>query len=147
MQKITQFKSVLSTMDIIVNISIVLIALAGCLLFISQGAFLGITTLVYAINLWLFKVLTFGMSYSVIKIAENTNSKDEKETNQTVKSNESFLEIVHKNKIAEFIDLYFDDERNTNNPVLKRIFDNISKSHLLESTQNIESAIKEMLTK
>ncbi len=144
MQKITQFKSLLSTMDVIINIIITLLVLAAFMLFISQGAFLGMMTLVYAITLWITKVLSFGMSYSVIKIAEDTNSKNEGTKNRT---SESFLEIVHKNKIAEFMDLYFDDDKNAHDPVLKRIFDNVSKSHLLESTQNVESAIKTMLIK
>jgi cytoskeletal protein RodZ len=144
MQKISQFKSVLSTVDTIINILIVLIVLASVILAGTTSLWMGGIAIIYAVTLWIIKVLSFGISYAVIQIAENTES-DKNSTNSVKAYN--FHEVVHKNKVAEFVSLYIEDDSYSNDPALIRIFNNISNDILLESTSNLEYAIRQMVSK
>lgn len=144
MKKVSQFKSVLSIIDIISTIVIVLVIIASIIQTAQTSIWIGGMGVIYAVSLWVIKVLTFGIAYSVIQIAENT--KTNQELTPEVRNSE-FLEVIHKNKAAEFVTLYLEDESNSNDPYLKRIFENISNDVLFESTSNLEHAIRKMSDK
>lgn len=72
MTKVTQFKKVLSGIDIILNICLGLLALAGLIMMATVSLIAGLPIVLSALFLWVFKVLAFGISYTLIQIAENT---------------------------------------------------------------------------
>ena len=73
MEKVLQFKKTLSSVDIIINVVIGLVAISGLLTMLSTGSVvMGLGTLVSAFFMWVGKVLGFGMAYCAIQVAENT---------------------------------------------------------------------------
>ncbi|MFN1551340.1 hypothetical protein [Vibrio natriegens] len=74
MKKVVQFKKILSGIDIISNVAIGLVALAGVATMAKVHPLSGVGFVLLAALLWVFKVLAFGISYTLIQIAENTMS-------------------------------------------------------------------------
>lgn len=73
MKKVIQFKKVLSSIDLATNILIGLIAVVGLIAMIqTQNIISGIPVIIFAGAFWVLKVLGFGISYTLIQIAENT---------------------------------------------------------------------------
>ncbi|MFM2485038.1 hypothetical protein [Celerinatantimonas yamalensis] len=135
------FKNIFSQMDTFTNIFVGLTALWGFSLLFSH-LFLGLVVLIYSGVIGLVTVFGFGMSYSIFQVGEQTILNDD-ELYSSVKMNE----MTHTNKANEFIQIYVENKNEfEKNPVLKKVFDNLSNNLLLENTSNIEYAIGIMLT-
>lgn len=73
MKKVIQFKKVLSSIDLATNILIGLIVVVGLIAMVQmQNIISGIPVIIFAGAFWVLKVLGFGISYTLIQIAENT---------------------------------------------------------------------------
>ncbi len=109
MRKVNQFKSVLSFIDLILNIIIVLAILAGCVALMRSGVEDGLQIIITGLIFWVFKVLGFGISYTLIQIAENTKVDLESVENdckgQVIDSSfeEQFIELYERNKNSDIL--------------------------------------------
>ncbi len=103
MKKVIQFKKTLSAVDVAINIVIGLIVLAALVSFGQVGPMAGLPLLITAGFVWLMKVLGFGISYTLIQIAENTSTEVTCEStsdvdNQPGSLKEQFIELYEQLK-------------------------------------------------
>lgn len=142
MKKVMQFKTTLSSIDVVVNIFTALAVISGIIVATSQPI-IGVSLIIGSGCFWLVKICGFGISYTLIQIAENTFPE-----NINTSSSINMTEVIHKNKASEFIQIYVKNQNEYGkNPTLKKVFDNLVEDIMLESTSNIEYSIRLMLTK
>lgn len=73
MDKVNEFDSVLRKVDILVSTVLALFFIAGIAIGLSQGFLYGLSVVSSVFGLWVIKVLCFGLSFTLIQIAENTS--------------------------------------------------------------------------
>ena len=107
MKKVIQFKKVLIGVDTVVNLAIAILFLIGFAAFAKLGVGAGLPLIIFGCFFWLIKVLGFGISYTLIQIAENTAPESFAESAaSSVKAGsleEKFLELYEEYKDTSFV--------------------------------------------
>ncbi|CAH1570079.1 Eukaryotic-type low-affinity urea transporter [Vibrio jasicida] len=73
MKKVEQFESRLKKIDVFLTVVVALFAAFGVFSSIASGIQFGLGLIISALMLWVTKFFVYGISYTFIQIAKNTN--------------------------------------------------------------------------